>query len=438
MLSQFEIKSTGKQTGNKVAMLTSAIALVAVVLATPLSSASAHHPAQTASTPGVQCPAGSPQLSVQAKDEFGSRYNNSGASGLYRVEVVGSHAWGNHPDSSKARYHGSNVYIVKNEPVKFGPNVHGPLGGQRVSNAVRYLDSLKLDPPYNQSRKRVAAAALGVDTTIDLQNGDFLNFSVDGIRGINPNQQGSYFLNTGDVLVRICLVNATTTPTPTPGTNPQCSDGIDNDGDGKIDRDDLGCHRRGLPQDALSYDPNDNDESNDDDETNKNNNPGLNVIKNPDRSVTRPGHEFTYNITIENTGNVDLDDVKVTDVMPGVLQIVSISDGGDKDGQTVTWKNLSIDAGEKKTVHVTVRVKSNASNQTISNTVKVESDDFDVEDSDTDTDIQVHPKAVEAAITVVPIKTVPVSAKTGATLPLMSVITLAGGATTFALKRYFI
>jgi LPXTG-motif cell wall-anchored protein len=42
---------------------------------------------------------------------------------------------------------------------------------------------------------------------------------------------------------------------------PQCSDGVDNDGDGVIDDKDPGCHSDGNAKNADSYNPNDNDET---------------------------------------------------------------------------------------------------------------------------------------------------------------------------------
>ncbi|MGI8731157.1 MAG: LPXTG cell wall anchor domain-containing protein, partial [Solirubrobacteraceae bacterium] len=41
----------------------------------------------------------------------------------------------------------------------------------------------------------------------------------------------------------------------------QCSDGKDNDGDGKIDAADPGCHSDNDPTNPASFDPNDNDET---------------------------------------------------------------------------------------------------------------------------------------------------------------------------------
>lgn len=46
-----------------------------------------------------------------------------------------------------------------------------------------------------------------------------------------------------------------------PGDLPECSDGIDNDGDGVIDIDDPGCHTDNDPNNPDSYDPNDDDET---------------------------------------------------------------------------------------------------------------------------------------------------------------------------------
>lgn len=42
---------------------------------------------------------------------------------------------------------------------------------------------------------------------------------------------------------------------------PQCSDAIDNDGDGLSDTNDPGCHYNGIAWDPLTYDPNDNNET---------------------------------------------------------------------------------------------------------------------------------------------------------------------------------
>ncbi len=48
------------------------------------------------------------------------------------------------------------------------------------------------------------------------------------------------------------------------GDKPQCSDGRDNDGDGVADERDPGCHTDGNADNAASFDPDDDDERNDD------------------------------------------------------------------------------------------------------------------------------------------------------------------------------
>jgi hypothetical protein len=54
---------------------------------------------------------------------------------------------------------------------------------------------------------------------------------------------------------------AITTAPPAVESGPECSDKIDNDGDGKIDANDPGCHSDNNPNNSASYNPNDNDET---------------------------------------------------------------------------------------------------------------------------------------------------------------------------------
>ncbi len=61
----------------------------------------------------------------------------------------------------------------------------------------------------------------------------------------------------GATTTREVVVLATTTP---PVVKPQCSDGLDNDGDGKIDSLDPGCHSDGNVENGSSFDPNDDSE----------------------------------------------------------------------------------------------------------------------------------------------------------------------------------
>ena len=75
-------------------------------------------------------------------------------------------------------------------------------------------------------------------------------------------------LTTGASESRAVAPATTTTTTPPPSGGggetgkPQCSDGIDNDGDGLIDAADPGCHTDGNANNPASYNANDNSEAN--------------------------------------------------------------------------------------------------------------------------------------------------------------------------------
>jgi LPXTG-motif cell wall-anchored protein len=63
-----------------------------------------------------------------------------------------------------------------------------------------------------------------------------------------------------DPLAQIRLAHAEVTPDACAAA-PECSDGVDNDGDGVIDADDPGCHTDGDATNPASYDPNDDSEA---------------------------------------------------------------------------------------------------------------------------------------------------------------------------------
>ncbi|MGH3862763.1 choice-of-anchor P family protein [Actinokineospora sp.] len=85
---------------------------------------------------------------------------------------------------------------------------------------------------------------------------------------------------------------------PCQAPKPQCSDTADNDGDGKVDATDPGCHTDGNPDNPDSYDPNDNDETdvpktqcndgvdNDDDKLTDAEDPGCHTDGNPDNPAS--------------------------------------------------------------------------------------------------------------------------------------------------------
>lgn len=160
-------------------------------------------------------------------------------------------------------------------------------------------------------------------------------------------------------------------------------------------------------------------------------NPGIDVEKTDHRDITRPGHTLSYSIEVENTGEKDLHDVKITDEVPSELIITAASDGGSISGQTVTWSGISLEVDQKKSFTITTKVRDTAKNgHILHNVVTAKSDDNDVSDEATD-DTRVEQLEVKGTTVVIPTPTpvaVPVTAKTGAGIVgIVSLLTGAGG-----------
>lgn len=149
----------------------------------------------------LRCPDNSPTISIAGNDADGVRFTNMSQSGLYRLEMFSpegltdaeyaSYAWTNLPSDAQARYHGSSVLYIKNAAPVF---TNG-----RVSNAAGYIDSSAYDPVYNENKKRAANAARGVAKSINLNNGDTLDFIVN-------ETQNAFADNKGSVAIRVCNV----------------------------------------------------------------------------------------------------------------------------------------------------------------------------------------------------------------------------------------
>lgn len=188
-----------------------------------------------------------------------------------------------------------------------------------------------------------------------------------------------------------------------------------------------------TPKPTSTPTPEDEDEEEEDKDS------GLRIAKSDGRDITRPGHSLTYRIVIENTGEVDLHDVKVTDHVPAELTITSISSGGVRDGRTITWNSITLDANQKKTVSFTATVKDVQHGTVIKNVAVVKSDDHGLSDNDADsTTVEVVKKAAVAGTKTVKPVSVPVSAKTGAAGMLTLVSTLLGGSgLTYVIRKGF-
>jgi uncharacterized repeat protein (TIGR01451 family) len=143
---------------------------------------------------------------------------------------------------------------------------------------------------------------------------------------------------------------------------------------------------------------------------------GLTILKTDGRDVTRPGHTLTYTITVENPGDQTIDDLEVTDTLPGQVTILEVSSDGKVEGNKIIWSNLGLGGGEKLTFTIKVKVKENTSNgHTLVNVVKARSENKGLSATDTDTTVVEVPGKI-AATKDQPKgpQPVPVSAKTGA------------------------
>lgn len=162
-------------------------------------------------------------------------------------------------------------------------------------------------------------------------------------------------------------------------------------------------------------------------------NPGLTVTKTDNRTTVNPGQKLTYIITVQNTGNVDINDLEIKDTVPSAVGVVTINNGGTRNGSTITWSGLHLDPNESVTVSFNAKVSVNAQdNQVLTNRVTAKSDDRGVSGSATDTTIVKRPQVAAA------IAPVPVTARTGAGLVgLATSLILGGAATAFGTRRYW-
>lgn len=178
----------------------------------------------------------------------------------------------------------------------------------------------------------------------------------------------------------------------------------------------------------------------------------LTIKKTDHRSTTRPGHSLTYEIKVRNSGSGTVEDVIVTDALPGAVTANQISDSGTLDGHIVTWPEFALSPDEEKTFFVTTTVKpGTSSGHTLTNNVKARSKDKGISVNDLDTTVveaarqsggQARAPRVKAAATTVPTPppaaAVPITAKTGAaTQPLAALAALLGSSSlAYTLRRH--
>jgi uncharacterized repeat protein (TIGR01451 family) len=91
----------------------------------------------------------------------------------------------------------------------------------------------------------------------------------------------------------------------------------------------------------------------------------VSVYKTDNRSEASTGDRLRYSIVLTNSSSVSANNVSVTDSVPSGLSIVSVSDGGYINGQTVTWNNISVGANSSRTLYVDADVNSSISDGTV-------------------------------------------------------------------------
>jgi uncharacterized repeat protein (TIGR01451 family) len=105
----------------------------------------------------------------------------------------------------------------------------------------------------------------------------------------------------------------------------QCSDSIDNDGDGRVD----------YPSDIQCANSDDNDEST--------GTPDITLSVTDGRTVAYPGDSVTYNVTVRNNSAARTLDVRLS--LPAEANLINPGQGGQVDGKTVVWRAVYMDTG---------------------------------------------------------------------------------------------
>ncbi|HEY7175435.1 MAG TPA: hypothetical protein VH442_11005, partial [Micromonosporaceae bacterium] len=94
---------------------------------------------------------------------------------------------------------------------------------------------------------------------------------------------------------------------------------------------------------------------------NRNALPALVVSKADDGTPVGPGSEIHYTITVKNIGNAAATGVTVRDPLPASTTDVAVGSGGRLENGVAVWRNLTVPAGGKVDLALTVRIDPNLS-----------------------------------------------------------------------------
>jgi uncharacterized repeat protein (TIGR01451 family) len=116
--------------------------------------------------------------------------------------------------------------------------------------------------------------------------------------------------------------------------------------------------------------------------------PDVAVVKDDGQTTVGPGDEVTYTLEATNHGTVDALGAVFSDELVEGAVFVAASDGGTRDGSTVTWPAVDIAVGQTVTRTITVRVEAAARDGAeVSNVATVDHPDDPNRDDNSDDDI---------------------------------------------------
>src|SRR5690606_36129304 len=126
----------------------------------------------------------------------------------------------------------------------------------------------------------------------------------------------------------------------------------------------------------------------------------LTITKTASSPTVLAGGEFSYTITVGNSGVSEATDLEVTDELAAGLGFVSADNGGVNENGTVTWTVATLAAGASIDLTLTVRVDSDLAVGTqISNVAIVNSPDYPETPKESDPEVVTVEKDVDLTIT---------------------------------------
>ncbi|WP_339754210.1 DUF7507 domain-containing protein [Algoriphagus aquimarinus] len=126
----------------------------------------------------------------------------------------------------------------------------------------------------------------------------------------------------------------------------------------------------------------------------------LTITKTASTSTVLAGGDFSYTISVSNTGNKEATDLNITDALPDGLTFISADNGGTNNGGTVTWSVPTLAAGATVNLVLNVMVNAEVPGGTeISNVAIVSSPDDPETPKESDPEVVTVQKDVDLTIT---------------------------------------